>query len=58
MVSKILVAYDGSQQSDKAFAMALDMALHYSAKVMVLSVARPPEPPVAVEMEAVLETAT
>jgi nucleotide-binding universal stress UspA family protein len=58
MVSKLLVAYDGSQQSEKAFAMALDMASHYSAQVIVLSVARPPEPPVAVEMEAVLEAAT
>ena len=58
MVSKLLVAYDGSQQSEKAFAMALDMASHYSAKVIVLSVARPPEPPIAVEMEAVLESAT
>jgi nucleotide-binding universal stress UspA family protein len=58
MIGKLLVAYDGSQQSEKAFAMALDMASHYSAKVIVIAVARPPEPPIAVEMEAVLESAT
>lgn len=58
MINKLLAAYDGSQQSEKAFAMALDMASHYSAKVIVIAVARPPEPPIAVEMEAVLESAT
>jgi nucleotide-binding universal stress UspA family protein len=58
MISKLLVAYDGSEQSEKAYAMAVDMASKYSAKMIVLSVARPPEPPVAVELEAVLESAT
>ena len=58
MFSKLLVAYDGSKQSEKAFKVALDMASKYSAKMILLSVARPPEPPVAVELEAVLESAT
>jgi nucleotide-binding universal stress UspA family protein len=58
MISKLLVAYDGSKQSEKAYEMAVDMASTYSAKMIVLSVARPPEPPVAVELEAVLESAT
>jgi nucleotide-binding universal stress UspA family protein len=58
MISKLLVAYDGSEQAEKAYAMAVDMASKYSAKLIVLSVARPPEPPVAVELEAVLESAT
>jgi nucleotide-binding universal stress UspA family protein len=58
MISKLLVAYDGSKQSEKAYTLALDMASKYSAKVIVVSVARPPEPPVAVELEAVLESAT
>lgn len=57
-MNKLLVAFDGSKQAQKAFEMALDIATKYSAKLMVLSVARPPEPPVAVEMEAVLESAT
>jgi nucleotide-binding universal stress UspA family protein len=58
MIRKLLVAYDGSKQSEKAYVLALDMASKYSAKMMVLSVARPPEPPVAVELEAVLDRAT
>lgn len=58
MIGKLLVAYDGSKQSEKAYAMAVDMATKYSARMIVLSVARPPEPPVAVELEAVLESAT
>jgi nucleotide-binding universal stress UspA family protein len=58
MFSKLLVAYDGSEQSEKAYKVAVNMASKYSAKMLVLSVARPPEPPVAVELEAVLESAT
>ncbi len=58
MFSKVLIAYDGSKQSEKAYMLAIDMAAKYSAQMIVLSVARPPEPPVAVELEAVLESAT
>lgn len=58
MISKLLVAYDGSKQSEKAFSVGLDLASKYAARVIVLSVARPPEPPVAVELEAVLDSAT
>jgi nucleotide-binding universal stress UspA family protein len=57
VMNKLLVAYDGSRQSEKAFSQALEIASKFSAKVVVLSVARPPEPPVAVEMEAVLVSA-
>ncbi len=58
MISKLIVAYDGSKQSEKAYKLALDMASKYSAPMIVLSVARPPEPPVAVELTAVLDRAT
>lgn len=58
MINKLLVAYDGSKQAEKAYRLAVDMASKYGAKMIVLSVARPPEPPVAVELEAVLESAT
>lgn len=58
MFKKVLVAYDGSKQSEKAYMLALDMAAKYSTRMIVLSVARPPEPPVAVELEAVLDSAT
>lgn len=60
MISKILVAYDGSQQSEKAFSFALDMAQKYSSQMIVLSVAQTPEAPVtvdAVEKEKVLVSA-
>jgi nucleotide-binding universal stress UspA family protein len=58
MVTKILIPYDGSEESEKAYVMGLDLASKYSAQVIVLSVARPPEPPVAVETEAVLDAAS
>jgi nucleotide-binding universal stress UspA family protein len=58
MIGKLVVAYDGSVQSEKAYKLALDLASKYSAKMIVVSVARPPEPPVAVEMAAVLDRAT
>ena len=58
MIKTILVAYDGSAQAEKAFDFALDLAQKYSSKIVVLSVATHSEPPVTVEMEAVLESAT
>lgn len=58
MIKKILVAYDASEQSEKAFEYALDLAQKYEAKVVVLSVATYPEPPVAVETQAILENAS
>jgi nucleotide-binding universal stress UspA family protein len=58
MIAKIMVAYDGSCQAKKAFDFSLDMAVKYSAQMTVLSVARPPEPPVNVELQAALEHAT
>ena len=57
MIRKILAAYDGSESADKAYAYALDMAKKYGAELLVLSVARPPEPPEDVETEAMLEHA-
>jgi nucleotide-binding universal stress UspA family protein len=56
-MEKLLVAYDGSKQSEKAYRQALEIASRFSAGIVVLAVARPPEPPVAVEMEAVLDSA-
>jgi nucleotide-binding universal stress UspA family protein len=57
MIDKLLIAFDGSDESKKAFQMGLEIATKFSAQVIVVSVARPPEPPIAVEMEAVLERA-
>lgn len=56
-IGMILVAFDGSEESTKALDMGIDMASKYGAGLQVVSVVRPPEPPIAVEMEAVVETA-
>ncbi len=58
MITRLLVAYDGSEHSEKAFQVGLELATKYSAKMLVLAVARPPEPPTRVELEAELERAT
>ena len=55
MMQRILVAYDGSEPADKAFALGLDLAGKYSAVLYVLAVARPPEFGEEVETEAVVE---
>ncbi len=57
-IDKVLVAYDGSDVSEKAFDMGIDLCLKYSAGLIVLSVVRPPEPPTAVETQAVLDSVT
>jgi nucleotide-binding universal stress UspA family protein len=57
MITKIVLAYDGSESADKACSFALDLASKYSAELFVVSVARPPEPADDVETEAILENA-
>jgi len=58
VITKLLVAYDGSQQSERAYNLAVDLATRLDVKMIVLAVARPSEPPVAVELQAVLDSAT
>ncbi|MBI1965764.1 MAG: universal stress protein [Betaproteobacteria bacterium] len=55
MLSRILVAHDGSDPANKAFAFALDLAQKYQAEMWVLTVARPPDFAEDVETEAILE---
>ena len=55
---RILVGHDGSQDADDAFEAALDFAALCGARLQVVSVATPPEPPTRVETEAVLDAAT
>ncbi len=55
---RILVAHDGSKNADDAFETALDFAALCRARLEVVSVATPPEPPTRVETEAALEAAT
>src|SRR5271169_2242775 len=54
---KILVGYDGSKQAEKAIDVALSLARSVDAKVLIFAVARPPEPPTSVELQAVLDNA-
>jgi nucleotide-binding universal stress UspA family protein len=58
MISKIIIAFDGSDHSRKAFDLGIEMAVHYSAKVYVLAVVRTPDVPDDVETEALIENAT
>jgi nucleotide-binding universal stress UspA family protein len=61
MLRKILVAFDGSQQSYKAFDFALEMTKlcpGASPEIMVISVAQPPEPADIVEVDAIIDSAT
>jgi nucleotide-binding universal stress UspA family protein len=55
---RILAAHDGSEDADEAFETALDLAALCGARLQVVSVATPPEPPTRVETEAALESAT
>ena len=56
MYRKILLAYDGSEASKKAFATACGLATQNGAELIVLAVCRPPEIGDDVETEAVIET--
>jgi nucleotide-binding universal stress UspA family protein len=53
----ILVGYDGSPQAEKAVEIAYSLAQDTDSTVLILAVARPPEPPTSVELEAMLDDA-
>lgn len=55
MIKKILVAYDGGEESHSAFLFGLDMAKQFEAEIEVLSVVRVLEPPEDVETRDNLE---
>ena len=57
MYRKILLAYDGSDASKKAFETATTMAARDQAELFIVSVARPLEIADEVETEAVIESA-
>ena len=57
MITKLLVAFDGSDAARAAFDFALDMAGRYGAQLYVLAVARPPDIGEEVETEAIIERA-
>lgn len=55
MLSKILVAYDGSEGAERAFEFARDLAQKYGAELLVLAIIRVPEPTTSLELEALLD---
>lgn len=55
MIKKILVAYDGSNESHSAFLFGLNMAKKFGAELEVISVVRVLEPPEDVETRDNLE---
>jgi nucleotide-binding universal stress UspA family protein len=54
---RMLIGYDGSPQSEKAVELAFSLAECIDSTVLILAVARPPEPATSVELEAVLDDA-
>jgi nucleotide-binding universal stress UspA family protein len=54
---KLLVGYDGSPESERALETALALAQSLGSTVLVLSVARPPEPATSPEVHAVIDEA-
>jgi nucleotide-binding universal stress UspA family protein len=54
---KILVGYDGSEASERAVDVAISLAQCTDAEILVLAIARPPEPATHVEVDAVLDNA-
>jgi len=52
---RILLGYDGSETSGRAFAFALDIARKYEAELHIIAVARPPDLAEDVGAEAVIE---
>ena len=58
IATHILVGHDGSRSAEAAFEDALDLATVTRARLSVVSVASPPEPPTEVETQAAIEMAT
>jgi len=58
IATHILVGHDGSRDAETAFEDALDLAALARARLSVVFVARPPEPPTEVETQAAIELAT
>jgi nucleotide-binding universal stress UspA family protein len=55
MHEKILVAFDGSKQAERAFAEALEIATRFRSELIVVSVIQLPEPATRVEVDAALD---
>jgi nucleotide-binding universal stress UspA family protein len=57
MIKKILVAFDDSESSYRAFDFASELAEKFKAKLILLAIVRLPEPTTSLEMGAILDDA-
>ena len=57
MIQSILVGYDDSDLSKRAFAHALELAKRFRASLLVLAVVRIPEPAIFTEVEGIIDAA-
>lgn len=57
MIKKILVAFDDSEGSSRAFDFASELAEKFKAKLTLLAVVRLPEPTTSLEVGAILDDA-
>jgi nucleotide-binding universal stress UspA family protein len=57
MFRTVLVGYDGSKQAEKAFEAGLEIAVKFGAKLLAISIVRPPEPAAEGELTAVIDDA-
>ena len=57
MIQTILVGYDESETSKRAFTHALELARRFRAKLMVVAVVRVPEPAIFAEVEGIIDNA-
>lgn len=55
MIKTILVAFDGSDQSRKAFDLGLEIAAKFRARLLIMGIVRLPEPAISVEIDAMLD---
>lgn len=58
MFDKIVVGYDGSKQSEKAFEIALEIATRFGAGLLAVSVVRLPVAPAEGELTAIIDDGT
>ena len=57
MIQSILVGYDESDSSTRAFAHALELARRFKASLLVVAVVRVPEPAIFTEVEGIIDAA-
>jgi nucleotide-binding universal stress UspA family protein len=57
MIQTILVGYDESEASRRAFVHALELGRRFQARLLVVTVVRVPEPAIFTEVEGTIDTA-